>query len=102
MVHRADALDILYDTTLTVAQYPLATLDTGKVIIKGPLDTFLPPIVDVGEPQDMAGNWPSRVITAIFAERRYTRNAQAFNAGRLGRGQVAAQIHKLTILITIQ
>ena len=82
----ANAFDITDHSMPGINEHPLVTLDTGQMAVECPLYTFLPPVIDIGESDDMPGNWAGRVVTPVLTLRRHAANTKLLNTIRFLRG----------------
>ena len=96
---RANALHVLHDTAVAILDDPLLAVLTGEPVIERQLQAFLPRVIDVREPENVAGHFARRVIAAVLTRGIDARNAERLDLRGLGRLPAAGHVEKVAIEI---
>src|SRR6185312_8336218 len=96
---RPDALDVLHDPAIAVLDHPLLAIDPGQPLVVCQLESRLTLIVDVGEADQLPGDFARRIITAVLAREIHTGDVERLDPVRLRGLALAGDIKEVAVEI---
>ena len=94
---RLDALDVLDRAAEAVAHHALRARLAAEPLVVGELEPFLADVVDVGEAEQVPGDFARRIVAPVLAQRVHAGDAERLDPGRVRRAHVAREEDELAV-----